>query len=119
MKREFVPYEQALELKELGCNERCFGYYVGNELITSINDIFNSTDILIIPAPLYQQAFRWFDENTDFQGFVIDSIKECHFDWKIINLNTEERIECEEYYSTRQEAELECLKKLIEITKNK
>ena len=24
MKREFIPYEQALELKELGFNEKCF-----------------------------------------------------------------------------------------------
>ena len=48
MKNEFIPYEQALQLKELGFNEQCFGYYVGNELITSINEILNSTDLLII-----------------------------------------------------------------------
>ena len=27
MKREFVPYEQALELKELGFDEPCLSFY--------------------------------------------------------------------------------------------
>ena len=27
MNKEFIPYEQALELKELGFNEVCLGYY--------------------------------------------------------------------------------------------
>jgi len=114
MEKEFIPYEQALELKELGFDEPCFGVYA-----TKDGYVRKSAYDEIGNAPLYQQAFRWFDENTDFQGFVIDSINECHFDWEIINLDTEERIECEEYYSTRQEAELACLKKLIEIVKNK
>ena len=114
MNKEFIPYELALELKQLGFDEPCFGVYA-----TKDGYVRKSAYDEIGNAPLYQQAFRWFDENTDFQGFVIDSINECHFDWEIINLDTEERIECEEYYSTRQEAELACLKKLIEIVKNK
>ena len=28
MNKEFVNYEQALALKELGFNESCFGYYI-------------------------------------------------------------------------------------------
>jgi hypothetical protein len=27
MNKEFIPYEQAVVLKELGFNEGCFGYY--------------------------------------------------------------------------------------------
>ena len=27
MNKEFIPYEQALALKELGFDEPCFGYY--------------------------------------------------------------------------------------------
>jgi hypothetical protein len=27
MNKEFVPYEQALQLKELGFDEPCLGYY--------------------------------------------------------------------------------------------
>ena len=31
MKTEFIPYEQALELKELGFDEPCFGRYDGRD----------------------------------------------------------------------------------------
>jgi hypothetical protein len=120
MEKEFIPYEQALELKELEFNEECFGIYYNPTQELFIGKTVNPfTKEIRTFAPTYSQAFRWFDENTDFQGCVIDSINECHFDWEIINLDTEERIECEEYYSTRQEAELACLKKLIELVKNK
>lgn len=119
MTQEFIPYEQALELKKLGFDEQCLAFYLADTLFTSNDIIYNSTDIPVIKAPLYQQAFRWFDENTSFQGFVIASLKEGHFDWEILNLDTEEKIECKEYYHTRLEAELACLKKLIEIVKNK
>ena len=28
MDKEFVPYEQSLQLKELGFDEPCFGFYL-------------------------------------------------------------------------------------------
>jgi len=115
MNKEFIPYEQALELKELGFNEFCFGYYVGNELITSINDIFNTTEILIISAPLYQQAFRWFREKYNLLSYIDYCMTETFrynivWDGSVISLSG---------YTTYEEAELACLKKLIEIVKNK
>lgn len=70
MQKEFIPYEQALELKELGFDENCMAMYHLNkidgitksELIlkeanTNISDVFTR-------APLYQQAFRWFREKN-------------------------------------------------------
>jgi len=110
MNKEFIPYEQALELKELGFNEQCFGYYVGNKLITSIDEIFNSTDILIIPAPLYQQAFRWFREKG-----IVNSIRshndKCHDYYFIHNGKAFQSF----HSSTYEQAELECLNHLIRL----
>ena len=55
MNKEFVPYEQALALKELGFDEPCFGYYdEGGNLYTEM--------VEVLKAPLYQQAFRFFRE---------------------------------------------------------
>jgi hypothetical protein len=77
-------------------------------------------------APLYQQAFRWFREKYDLEGIPFKNIKDNTF-WKD-NFKTA-------FYSIRgkynnvvyntiseeiksyEEAELECLKKLIEIVK--
>ena len=63
--KEFVPYELALELKQLGFNEPCLGYYIANTLFISNDNVYNSTDIPVIKAPLYSQAFRFFREKYD------------------------------------------------------
>ncbi len=60
MNSEFIPYEQALTLKELGFDEPClafrdFDYHMEIGDITK-NSSWSSE---IVSIPLYQQAFRW------------------------------------------------------------
>ena len=59
---EFIPYEQALELKELGFNEPCFGYWNIDPYLPkpTFNLVKPFDHEWCVPAPLYQQAFRWF-----------------------------------------------------------
>jgi len=69
MNKEFIPYEQALELKELGFNEKCAAHYLDEddlELKWKIyrNLSFNTDNC--VQAPLYQQAFRFFREKYEF-----------------------------------------------------
>jgi hypothetical protein len=122
MEKEFIPYEQALALKELGFNEPCFAWY-------GPTGIFNDWDKTDTIAPLYQQAFRWFREKHNIQGYIYSSTvrgnveKTKQFTGYIWNINgidipflsTDAR---DELHDTYEEAELECLKKLIEIVKN-
>lgn len=116
MEKEFIPYEQALALKELGFNEPCLAQYKKYEVGEAKLDIgFSKNEIIMqfhklskfCTAPLYQQAFRWFKENYDLREqygvFPHHTIMMNY----LINGGVEE------------EAELECLKKLIEIIKNK
>ena len=81
MENEFIPYEQALSLKELGFDEPCLAFYYGNKLLavrqqdfkhikTHCNKIFKN-DELTITAPLYQQAFRWLYQKLDIEKGVI------------------------------------------------
>jgi len=116
MEKEFVPYEQALALKELRFDEDCFKYYNEEGTLSTVGLYYgydNPIDFKCL-APIYQQAFRWFRKKypeLDFAvGKIYDGTNNYHYN---INLLWEY---CE---STYQEAELECLKKLIEITKNK
>ena len=123
MEKEFIPYEQALGLKELGFDEHCFAYYDENEDFTSLEfDVYSGGDLsdlfknhnndVEVNAPLYQQAFRWFREKypkLDFAvGKIYNGTNNYHYH---INLSWEY------YEGTYEEAELECLKKLIEIVK--
>jgi hypothetical protein len=85
MKKEFIPYEQALALKELGFNEPCLAWYPVTDILLlmgmklgSINPDFVTQDspwiqskkIETCIAPLYSQAFRWFRDKRGLIGNV-------------------------------------------------
>ena len=132
MEKEFIPYEQALALKELGFDEPCFGYYKYEELLIQ-GQSKNSDHGFSISAPLYQQSFRWFREKYDLCAYVVtapnyikgESKYKTRFSYEIYGMNEKSSstvfitIRDVVNLSTHEEAELECLKKLIEIVKNK
>lgn len=78
MKNLFVTYEIAKQLKELGFNEKCFGFYnYQGELIINdcsisflewfklVEEAKDTKNIKIIPAILYQQVIDWFREEKN------------------------------------------------------
>jgi hypothetical protein len=116
MNKEFIPYEQALALKELGFDKPCFGYYnVSNqELIEDLsNNRTGNDDSRWASAPLYQQAFRWFREKYDL-GHMINGIE-----YESFIMNIGGIITVSPMFKTYEEAELSSLKKLIEIANEK
>lgn len=122
MEKEFIPYTEALALKELGFNELCFGHYQQewdddeiNELEPSLHMIFSKQHqhaFQVCTAPTFSQCFRWFREKHGLYS-VIDGLEDRQY-YKITQLNSYSK-----EYDTYEEAELECLKKLIEIVKEK
>jgi hypothetical protein len=157
MEKEFIPYEQALALKELDFDEPCFGWWFVDEKMLIIEKSTKSLSENIVQAPLYQQAFRWFREKYDLhvqirkENYFYKSIHNNYFHFDISkgeqnDITGQEDLysnlmdECEQdipgnhldneklnilifergfAFKTYEEAELECLKKLIEIVKNK
>jgi hypothetical protein len=122
MEKEFIPYEQALALKELGFDESCFAIY-DKKILKSLGAMQrkNSTYPDIITAPLYQQAFRWFREKYNLFGYSYPNDYQM-YGYRIVELKSSENKELIYDWgtlNTHEEAELECLKKLIEIIKNK
>jgi len=122
MTREFIPYEQALALKELGFDEPCFRWYDerwGDDLQ---QDKFNTNKDLFMTdldcsAPLYQQAFRWFRKKYQLDSSIALVANGYGF-YIHKNRNYTNKGESYGMYITYEEAELECLVKLIEIVKN-
>jgi hypothetical protein len=121
MTKEFVPYDLAIQLKNLGFDFPCLGYYhntLGSdnaglfikETTTEIYEMINLPEDIYTLAPLYQQASRWFREKYGLVCYV-------KYDSGIFEAVTDGG-----YYSkfnTFQEAELACLKKLIQLIKGK
>jgi len=121
MKNEFVPYDIALAMKELGFDEECFGWY--DDISKQFYPIrtVGWTDKVsenASQAPLYQQAFRWFREKYNLLHIVnidlSDNLKDKVYVYSIED-HLGSIVDRSEEFKTYEEAELECLRKLIEI----
>ena len=120
MESLFCPYEQALALKELGFDEPCFGYYSNGDLVYG-NHTNNIIQRFRYSAPLYQQAFRWFREKHGWLQIIIGEGLNGNlngYGYSILEegwINFYDSLDESVIYETYEEAELDCLKKLIKI----
>ena len=135
MEKEFVAYELAVKLKELGFDDGCFGYYEPNKNLNYIEKHIlkdfpylakNSEWQDLCAAPTYSQSFRWFREKNIYAtintyhsvnedkpfGLSIDYLHESG-KWDYFDYSGESDFE------TYEEAELACLEKLIELVESK
>lgn len=137
MEEEFVPYEEALELRELGFDEPCLGIYkkIKNKNPFKLKGVAKfeyrpnsvNSDFTVVPtAPTWGAAFRWFREKhklfisfSRYRNSVViempDTFSKVYEIW-IQDENEDESVwvEC---FDTYEEAELACLRKLIELVK--
>jgi hypothetical protein len=140
LKDIFVPYAESMELKQLGFEEECLGAW-GEWGFMTPNDVSSLSDYIIQEdlderwieednvclAPTYSQAFRWFRENYNlFHEINVDKTMEPKFAYTIIEYESAQFVEgfkedtlSEHLYYNHEEAELACVRKLIEIVKNK
>lgn len=118
MEKEFIPYEQAISLNQLGFDDPCIYVYLDKETVRQNCGLMNYPKQIYpdrILAPLFQQAFRFFRKEYSLNSLIIDSKS---YDWYFnINNMIKDDLEVEELYiKTYEEAQLKCLEKLIEIT---
>jgi hypothetical protein len=118
MNKEFIPYEQALALKELGFKEECSAHFLDVDDLELKWKIYRNLSVNInncLQAPLYQQAFRFFREKHGC-SYSIGRNNDVVIHIAIAGNITTFFIEKNKSY---EQAELECVKKLIELVKNK
>lgn len=143
---QFVPYQQAVELKELGFDEPCLAHLIGfgdgtlengsytinHQQVFYPNDNTTSDDkaeelglypFVICGVPFYQKAFRWFREKYCLKS----GINTANSNWSLWSFNIERKdwtflfysgLTERNYFNSYEEAELAALVKLIEIVKN-
>lgn len=132
MKNEFIPYEQALELKELGFDEPCFAFYgIDGSYLIGIDEVrfdtinnydFNSRiseQSNSCSAPLYQQAFRWFRKNHVF--YINSTTADIFYFVYCFKVHPYDPMDSfiSKFFETYEETEFELLKKLIEFSTKK
>jgi len=120
MEKDFVPYEEALALKELGFDEIVLVEYNSAEIgrrytEKKISSVRHGYQIKLT----YGQAFRWFREKHGlFACYEIDFGGDIHA-FHIISKSFKYNENYTVAEDTYEEAELNCLRKLIEILKER
>lgn len=142
MNKEFIPYEEALALKKLGFDELCFMFYEQETSFRHLQKGINSdywgdySDpqkwnsmpnkpwkpfCQCISAPLYQQSFRFFREKYDLIGWIcpFNNGKNESNNFLSYGFAIKDVFIGKTNFDNYEEAELACLKKLIEICQKK
>ena len=124
IENEFVDYNTTLALKKLGFDEPCILLYrgldtqpvcqMGYDFKTEKNSNYDNATNYWLTVPLFSQVFNWFREKYDLDSSIALVANGYGF---YIHKNRRYTNKGENYgmYITYKEAELACLKKLIEI----
>ena len=141
--KDFIPPNEALELKQLSFDEPCFGYYDEEDIEQQVYEYANCSDNVTGGKACYHEGFlsvtnSQLDEYGAF-GAKDDDGLECYERWTAPTFSQAFRFFREKYdlfisimhyengysindlrrFDTHEEAELACLKKLIELVKQK
>jgi hypothetical protein len=127
---DFVPYEEAFTLKELGFNEPCLGYYLCRNSAFGIDDLEITTeridliryDYASCAAPTFSQAFRWFRDKHNLHHMLnpfnrVEIIERDLVEFISFGYAIQDKVVGRTDFKTHEEAELACLRKLIELCK--
>ena len=105
MEKEFVTYEIALGLKELGFDEECFAIFFRTILnngrtVNYISDDWESpfyknrtnsesNSVDIVSAPLWQQVVDWFREKHEISidVYTVCGFESLYYSWDIVTKN--------------------------------
>ena len=141
LQKDFVPYNFALRMKALGFDEPCLAKYITSDLVVKgcykdshiLHALFEENEICEahILVPTFSQAFRWFREKYDWQHSIEPTADQHRFEvgynYWVWNSKTGEEYHTmpknrptgDWEYETYEEAEQDCLVKLIDIIENK
>ena len=103
MNKEFVPYELAIQLKQLGFDVPSVSGYS-----------YPDSDNILTQAILFQQAFRWFRDKYNLKPQITTTWDEWDFYIPESEYNDIPIRQSSDTW-TYEDAELACLKKLIEV----
>ena len=131
LESEFVPYNQAKALKEIGFDVPCLSYYEGESFSNHLAIVeHEGKDDYIVPAPLHQQVFGWLWEKHNlmisFKHYMasVKSKRPYWYDIMIVSADMTKRkydryrLKRNIHYNTYEEARIACIDRCIEVIKH-
>jgi len=117
MKKEFVPYNESVILKDLGFDEPCVRLWNNKKIPELVSWVkygqqYTNSRVRIRPtAPLWQQAFDWIEKHHKLKVFIKWGSEYTQLGYYQDSVG--------EYligvFSTKDDANITCLRKLIKI----
>jgi len=132
--KEFIPFEEAKELKALGFDEPCLGWHLqgvglllGYMTQKTLDKEKGAAINELVLAPTWRQAFKFFEDKFNLFGKpYVANMGAVEYSFDIYDIYEEKYAHdnlsgggssYSGTFDTPEEAELACLKKLIEIAK--
>jgi hypothetical protein len=112
MNKDFTLYPEAFELKQLGFDEPCLKFYTEGKTLLLDSHLWDIKKEVL--APTYSQAFRFFREKYRL-NYKIEEVSQARFQGRVYKGDGWATWDFGYKFNTYEEAELACLKKLIEI----
>ena len=112
MESLFCPYKQSLALKELRFEEPCMRGWDKNGKIW-----YHPDSDIVLDNPTFSQAFRFFREKYGLHYIICKNIQMDGYGYREVILIPYMEENENTIFKTYEEAELACIKKLIEISK--
>lgn len=126
MKSQFVSYEIAAAMEELGFKDECLGYYDRESGELFFNDLDRGVIVppeILLPVSLWQQVEEWFREkhhlfinvlgdglNGTLKGFYYSITEDGWINWY-------ESVDDSKWYDTYEEAREQAVLEAIKIAK--
>lgn len=119
LEKEFIPYQESLELAKLGFDEPClatrdqteFLHIKGSKKLPRGSMLYDTVD-----CPTFSQAFRFFRNKYGLNSHIHQENKDNYS--YCCGQGYSDEIGGYQDFKTYEEAQLECLKRLIDIAKN-
>ena len=108
----FCPYKQSLALKELRFEEPCMRGWDKNGKIW-----YHPDSDIVLDNPTFSQAFRFFREKYGLHYIICKNIQMDGYGYREVILISYMEENENTIFKTYEEAELACIRKLIEIAK--
>lgn len=119
MTEQFVPFELAVKLKELGFDELCLSRWDGGgfKMLPAYDPLRNSEikEVWFCALPLWQQAFDWFREKHNLTSWIYQSNDSKYHSAILIEARY---LNGNLMFKTYEEARLACLQELIKIVES-